>query len=562
MPVTVGGPSAPIETPTTPASPHPQSEGGFATATGAAYRQSPVVTMMMRGYGDLAYGDQTIPHDKAAEVVKAQGLDPAFIPKEGIGYGALQEEIQRQGDMKIRQMEFQRSGGGPGFLTGLAAGVTAGIADPSNLVLGPAAGRIAALARGGLAFRAATGAGIAAAYQGGMEAGEAHLTGHDEDINSWTMLRDVTFAAGLGGITGAAFGPRPLPPGDMSAHLSMISYAENTAAAAKRLGIPINEVVSPKGAIGEYQIEPATAKQYGFDPSRLKEPEYNKEVATAILRDLDKRFNGDPDAIAVAWNAGPGRAAKWLKSGKDMATLPTETRNYLKRIMARGGYETFGSPYRSVNPQDRETAAKWALQQFAVDKTVDVGPLADTLSAMRELAIKQEGDVRSTGIDDTQKISANQNVEGPPEHIAADWQDHLPDIAQRGPATPANAKELYERLQARGFDMEQTSPQSTRQADTPTEIKAYFDKMEQKQTEAPQTTPAAQTAQSAEAAAITKRTEDARAALPDHMTEGFDAAVAAAEKAPVEGSLTHDEVTKAAIAAAKCAALKGADLAA
>ncbi len=499
MPVTAGGPQAPVETPTTAASPRPQSEGGFATATGAAYRQSPVVTEMMRGYGDIRYGDQTIPHDKAADVVKAQGLDPAFIPKEGIGYGALQEEINRQGDLKIRQMEMQRSGGGPSFGVGVAAGVAAGLADPSNLVLGPVAGRIAGLARGAMAVRAAAGAGIAATYQFGMEAGQAHVTGHDEDIGSWTMLRDATFAAGFGGVTGAAFGPRPLPPGDMSAHLGMISYAENSAGYAKAHNIPVNEVTSRTGAIGEYQIEPATAKQYGFDPTRLKDPAYNKEVATAILRDLDKKFNGDPEAIAVAWNAGPGRARAWLKAGKDMSVLPTETQNYLKRIMSRDGAETFGQRGVGADPNERAQAAREATTQFAADKPVDGGPILSSFGAAKSLDMTAKAD--------SLNLPSDKSATNPAPYI------------------PASAKPMVDQITSQ---LPQAGASTNPTADT---YRAQVDA--------------------------------ARAALPASAQEHFDAAIKVAEASHIEGTgLTHDDMTKAIQSAFNCAMRKGVNLAA
>src|SRR6185312_8867168 len=52
---------------------------------------------------------------------------------------------------------------------------------------------------------------------------------------------------------------------------------------------------SKKGAIGRNQIMPGTAKQYGFDPSRLGEPAYNDMVARAIEADLSRRYGGNLD---------------------------------------------------------------------------------------------------------------------------------------------------------------------------------------------------------------------------------------------------------------------------
>lgn len=120
-----------------------------------------------------------------------------------------------------------------------------------------------------------------------------------------------------------------------------------------------DQAISPAGAIGRYQIMPGTARQYGFDPAKLGDPEYNEHAATVILSDLWRRFRGDEDAILTAYNAGPGRAAKLLTAGpgtrleatkgkhgwqyervdapRSEAGLPMETQEYLARGRPAGG---------------------------------------------------------------------------------------------------------------------------------------------------------------------------------------------------------------------------------
>jgi hypothetical protein len=88
--------------------------------------------------------------------------------------------------------------------------------------------------------------------------------------------------------------------------------------------------VSPAGAIGRYQIMPGTALQYGGDPSRLKNPIYNEQMAAKILADLVRRYKGDTDEILTAYNAGPGVANKYRRSGHDPNVLPLETRKYIE----------------------------------------------------------------------------------------------------------------------------------------------------------------------------------------------------------------------------------------
>jgi hypothetical protein len=92
-----------------------------------------------------------------------------------------------------------------------------------------------------------------------------------------------------------------------------------------------DSAVSPKGAIGRYQIMPKTAEQYGIDVSRLTDPAYAKQAATKILTDLSRRYHGEEPAILIAYNAGPKRADEWLAAGRDNSMLPYETQKYLAR---------------------------------------------------------------------------------------------------------------------------------------------------------------------------------------------------------------------------------------
>lgn len=77
--------------------------------------------------------------------------------------------------------------------------------------------------------------------------------------------------------------------------------------------------VSPAGAIGEFQIMPGTARQYGFDPARLYDKTYNEQAGRAIVTALMQHYHGDMNAIAIAYNAGPGRANAYLRAGPGTA---------------------------------------------------------------------------------------------------------------------------------------------------------------------------------------------------------------------------------------------------
>lgn len=151
----------------------------------------------------------------------------------------------------------------------------------------------------------------------------------------------------------AKLAPGPVTRAQASAFLVSL---EGSANAAKVQKVDISQVRSPAGAIGEYQIMPGTAAQYGFDPAKLTDRAYNKRVHDAIVADLHRRYNGDMEAIATAYNAGPGRANKLVTQGpgtrletvdgkvytkvsaeRNEAFLPMETQKYLANLRRRGG---------------------------------------------------------------------------------------------------------------------------------------------------------------------------------------------------------------------------------
>lgn len=133
--------------------------------------------------------------------------------------------------------------------------------------------------------------------------------------------------------------------------------------------------VSPKGAIGKFQIMPGTARQYWsrvfpgeeFDSNRLFDPKVNAALGHAIITDLFRQYHGNMDAMAIAYNAGPGRANTYMTKGagtrlkaipdrtarggiryeaepsaRDEAWLPLETQHYLANGRRRSGGEMPG----------------------------------------------------------------------------------------------------------------------------------------------------------------------------------------------------------------------------
>lgn len=108
-----------------------------------------------------------------------------------------------------------------------------------------------------------------------------------------------------------------------------------------------DDAISSAGAIGRYQIMPDTARQYGFDPNKLTDPEYNEKVARRIISDLSTRFRKadgsiDQEAVLIAYNAGPGRAIAYRANGRNFSKLPVETQRYLEHAEILGAFKGGG----------------------------------------------------------------------------------------------------------------------------------------------------------------------------------------------------------------------------
>ena len=102
------------------------------------------------------------------------------------------------------------------------------------------------------------------------------------------------------------------------------------------------DVESPAGALGMFQLMPATARKYGlslwpFDERR--EPEPAAHAAAKLLHKLYAQF-GDWRLAVAAYNCGEGRVAKALarygaKNYEEIAThLPAETQMYVPKVEA------------------------------------------------------------------------------------------------------------------------------------------------------------------------------------------------------------------------------------
>lgn len=85
------------------------------------------------------------------------------------------------------------------------------------------------------------------------------------------------------------------------------------------------KAISPKGAIGTFQLMPETAKALGVNPNELSG---NVEGGIRYLSELLKKYNGDEVLALAAYNAGSDKVKKY-------GGVPPfkETRNYIDEIL-------------------------------------------------------------------------------------------------------------------------------------------------------------------------------------------------------------------------------------
>ena len=103
----------------------------------------------------------------------------------------------------------------------------------------------------------------------------------------------------------------------------------------------LENVVSPAGARGFWQIMPATGKEYGLEINDNVDERYHLEKSTQVACDYLKKYRekyGSWTLAAAAYNAGTGAIDKYLgiqkAEGYYDLLLGQETGRYLFRILA------------------------------------------------------------------------------------------------------------------------------------------------------------------------------------------------------------------------------------
>jgi len=184
----------------------------------------------------------------------------------------------------------------------------------------------------------------------------------------------------------------------------------------------VDTSVSPKGAVGRFQIMVPTARQYGFGAGmtdvqlaqKLHEADFNETVAKTVAADLGRRSNGDLAAMAVGYNAGPARMSEYLAAGsgtrleavrdptikgglrydkvdapKDESFLPLETQKYLAGIRLRAGgdikFDAGGGEAPFEAPAEQSSGPSAELEAEAAEQDKErAGEEKDQASAALE----------------------------------------------------------------------------------------------------------------------------------------------------------------------------------
>ena len=145
------------------------------------------------------------------------------------------------------------------------------------------------------------------------------------------------------------------------------------------------QVTSPRGAGGLWQIMPATARGYGMQVNasvdERKDPYKASEKACRILKESYDMF-GDWSLALAAYNCGPGNVRKALrKAGGDPKShtfwsiarfLPVQTRQYLPKFIAMvyvmnyySNHDVKAATFKTVETDTLHISNKTTLRELA-----------------------------------------------------------------------------------------------------------------------------------------------------------------------------------------------------
>ena len=170
-------------------------------------------------------------------------------------------------------------------------------------------------------------------------------------------------------------------------------------------------LTSPKGALGQAQIMPATAANPGFGvapatPEEIATPEGNKAFGQRYYQGLLQHFGGDEQKAVAAYNAGPGRVQQNVQANNgqlNVAQLPQETQDYLQKVQ------------RPIAPQQAQVSAP-SQPLIAGNASSDVS-LTPTEQAIQQQKATWNNDLEKAQNDPTSLYAIAGNREKYPEPV-------------------------------------------------------------------------------------------------------------------------------------------------
>ena len=170
------------------------------------------------------------------------------------------------------------------------------------------------------------------------------------------------------------------PKMDTSDFDRMKNITRQTESGNRRYAADGKLITSPKGAMGEMQVMPATVKNpgYGVKPAQNDSPEEIARVGDDFLAAMLREYGGEADKAWAAYNAGPGNLDKALKMAKSSGLpwtgfLSDETQTYISKNMkafaaGQGQYQrpTLADAQQSALAQLGESASP-SLQKQTLD---------------------------------------------------------------------------------------------------------------------------------------------------------------------------------------------------
>lgn len=196
---------------------------------------------------------------------------------------------------------------------------------------------------------------------------------------------------------------------------SILNAVMQAESGGRRYDSKGNLLTSPKGAQGEMQVMPGTARSPGFgvEPAKSSSPEELARVGRDYLKTMLDRY-GSLDRALVAYNWGPKNADAWIAKGADPAKLPAETQQYVSRVQStlsaqpRSTAQAPSQPEAATPPASVRGAPRAAPARVSEARPTDMGPSYQAALALSFLSDEDEKESGRREYDEREPSVASQ----------------------------------------------------------------------------------------------------------------------------------------------------------